>query len=164
LLFLVAPAIGIAQGLVLRYALKFEHWVLWVIATFFGVILTLILGVILGEATAGSAAGCVWALAPGAVLGATQWFVLQNNMKIRSSGIWIIGCMVGWILGVVVAIVVHDMLYRAKEGDFNLPYYPDQAEIAWSVAWALGSLVFSAITGATLVWLVRASKMQMVTL
>jgi hypothetical protein len=152
--------IGLAQGLVLRYTIRFREWKSWWLATDLGMILTTLMLYcsFFNPGALSIDVGWFLVVLPGPMLGLTQWFVLVGNLRIQKSGWWVATTTVAFILGLVVDLIVHNLLYMPNETELDLPYYPVQALVAWSISWAIGALVFGATTGAALVWLLRRSQ------
>jgi hypothetical protein len=160
LIFVLGPLLGIAQGVVLWRFGQIERSTIlvWVISTAFGIIVAVILGTILGVMTGGQMAGCGWIAIPGASIGGAQWLAARRYWR---TGWWWIGAnAIGWPAGALAGWLVYSIIVPPREiGLPYLPYYPSQAVTNWAIAWAIGSFVFSLVTGlAYVLWAMQAHR------
>ena len=143
---LAGLGLGLSQALIMRSYLLHEKWLAWLGVSMLGVVLGLVALICANFAVSpGPPVGFVL---PGAFLGFSQWLVLRRY--IPDAGWWILGSAVAWSLGLATGWLVLGMM-----GSDCLPFYPPDAAISWSLAWALTMRVFGCITGLFLSWLVH---------
>ena len=120
--------LGALQWLVLRRQVARAGW--WVVASIAAMAVVGVLVVALDE-------GAVVA-GGGLVVGVLQWLVLRRQVAL--AGWWVPASAVGWVVGGFVSGIVGDA-----------------TGVSWIAAagWAVLGVVYGAITGAVLVWLLR---------
>lgn len=132
---LVAGAvIGIGQWLALRQALAVDAW--WIIATSAGLAAGLGIGAAVVGAGTDARALVIRAVITGLLVGGLQWMVLRQHLT--ASGGWIVATAAAWAVGWLVTRAIGVDLSRG-----------------WTVFGASGAVVFAALTGLALVWLLR---------
>lgn len=131
---ITGAVVGIAQWLVLRQVLAVNAW--WIVATGVG----LAAGLGIGTAVAGTGtdprALVIRAAITGLLVGGLQWMILRQHVP--ASGAWIGATAAAWVIGWLVTRAIGVDLSRG-----------------WTVFGASGALAYAALTGLTLVWLVR---------
>src|SRR3954454_8484795 len=148
LAFIVAPLVAIAQALVLKHSTGMRILQAWVIFTCLGVVAAMIVNVLV-NIVAFVGAGL---LLPGVVIGFAQWLALRPHLE-RGSW-WVLGCTIGWNAGLMVTWAVSAMFFPS--GWLTFPFYPVESAAYWAITWFSGVVTFAAITGLTMVWLLRA--------
>ena len=120
--------VGVLQWLVLRRQVARAGW--WVVASIAAMAVVGVLVVALDE-------GAVVA-GGGLVVGALQWLVLRR--QVARAGWWVPASGVGWVVGGFVSGIVGDT-----------------TGVSWIAAagWAVLGVVYGAMTGAVLVWMLR---------
>ena len=145
-------AAGALQWLVLRRQVAGAAW--WIVASVVGAALVGVLAVLLGwvvgvvgRLVGGTAWGANWGpdwsadpggdvgfvvgvAAGGTVLGLLQWLVLRR--QVARAGWWVLASSVGWVMGGLAAGITNT-----------------------TAGWAVLGIVYGAITGIVLVWLLR---------
>lgn len=101
-----------------------------------------------------------WLFLPGVVLGVSQWSFLKVQLKLKATEWWILACMLGWAVGALIGSYVHTLLFNKPDTEFELPYYPAGSMWAWSAGWAVGVLIFSALTGICITHIARRSRAE----
>jgi hypothetical protein len=81
----------------------------------------------------------------GLLTGILQWPLLKKHF--RRSGYWIIACITGWGILILINFLSHISLIR-------------NSILASILVFALGALLYGAITGATLIWLMELKGLQ----
>jgi len=144
LLILVGPSTGLVQGLVLLRILGYEDWKKWSLATALGISAALVLANI---------EICGFLLA-GLAIGFLQWNVLRRS--VRNAEFWILSVVVALGLGLAIgAFVALSYLPKSWLPFPSTAFYPMSAVVYWTCAWSVGIFVFAAVTGLTLIWLLR---------
>ena len=134
---IIGTGVGIAQGLVLRRQLNGAGW--WVLVTIVGFGIGKVEGDSLAQAVGGPVGSGLGGAAIGFTVGLAQWVVLRR--VVAAAGWWILASAVGWAVGWVIIGAVADA--------------GDPPPTSAYVIGAVGAAVAGAITGATLVWLLR---------
>jgi len=126
--------LGAAQWLVLRQVIALSSW--WIAATGLGLAAGLALGVVLTGTSVEFRPLVLRAALTGGLLGVSQWLLLRRYVAM--AGWWGLVIALGWALGWTVTRAVGVDLSRG-----------------WIVFGASGAVVFTALTGLTLLFLLR---------
>ena len=132
---LAGAVIGVAQWLVLRAYLGIDAT--WVLATASGLALGNTLGVILAGTGDGISGLLIIGAAAGVCVGAAQWTLLRE--RLRHAGVWVTVLVMAWPLGWTTTWSIGV-----------------DVSVGYAVFGAVGALVFAAITGSTLLLMVRS--------
>ncbi len=150
LLVIAAPSVGMAQALVLKHLMRFPDLNiirLWVGFSTLGVLLAMGMHFLVSSAVSPNVGFALF----GVVIACTQWFILKRSSP--KAGWWILINGFAWNTGRMAGGALVDAL--APEGWFVLPYYPFNSMLYWALGWFVGTIVFSSITGFTLILLLR---------
>lgn len=151
-------ALGFSQWLVLRRYIKHVGW--WIVATGIAAIFAWLIGlkaiVVLVLVFFNGARTETMSLALlkavfflgtwiGAVLGMAQWFVLRTH--VRKGILWVLANALAWGLGLSVALMGATLV---KPGEFTI-----KTALVQMATGATTGFVVGAVTGITLVWLLK---------
>jgi hypothetical protein len=151
-------ALGFTQWLVLRRYIKHMGW--WVVATGIGAIIAWLVGLqvivmltliffdgVVTEPTSFALLKAVFFLGAwvGAVLGLAQWFVLRTH--VRKGITWVAANALAWGVALPIALMGATL---AQPGEFTV-----QTALIGVATGATAGVVVGAITGMTLVWLLK---------
>lgn len=166
MMVLAGVAVAIAQWWVLknRLGVQANNRIAWIISWAIGGLATM---AALGGLTADTGntgfedvfARIPWLFLPGVVVGMNQLYILKTQLKLRATEWWVAACVVGWAVGALIGSYVHTLLFNRPDAEYNMPYYPAGSMWAWSAGWAVGVLIFGAITGICMAHIARRSEM-----
>jgi hypothetical protein len=131
---IAGAVIGIAQWLVLRQFLS--SGVFWILASGIGLAAGLGLGLAVLGARTDTVTLLLRAALTGAVIGLLQWLLLRQEFAM--AGWWILAMTIFWVLGWAIT--------RAVGVDLSK---------GWAVFGISGAIVFAALSGILVVWLIR---------
>ncbi len=144
LTFMVGPAIGIGQGLVLRAFVGGVPLLRWVLATSCGVALSLMIYII----------PFVGVLLAGAIVGFAQGLVLRQH--IQKAEWWVAGSAAAWIAGVLAAsyaangnVLPQDWIAMSR----SFSFYPLPSVLYWAIIWGIAVTVYAMLSGAVVTYL-----------
>ena len=143
LIVVVGPSTTLSQALVLRSATKQVNRRLWVLVSSlaFGISVLLFWFQYVG-----------WFL-PGVIIGFAQWLLLSKHFE-RAAG-WILITIGAEVAAVVVGFLTRLVLPNNWIGFPSYPFYPLNSVMYWTSIWAVSVVVFSALTGLGLLWILR---------
>jgi hypothetical protein len=150
LALIIAPLVGVGQGLIIKRLFAGPKWQVWIIVTFLGVIIVEVLIPILGILSNGNLGNVFTPIVLGAMLGLPQAVALRG---IHRAGWWPVISSTAWLLGAFAGVAVEAMFF--PEPTEGWLFYPLQAAIEWGISWAAATAVYAMVTGAALIWLAR---------
>lgn len=127
--------IGLAQWLVLRQRIPLEWW--WIALTSAGLAAGLSISVAVFGINTSDWTFIVRAVIVGLMVGLAQWFLLRQYSPLAL--IWVLTIVVAWSLGWLIS----------RTAGVDLSY-------SWAVFGSTGAIVFAALTGLIMLWLLRA--------
>lgn len=143
LMFMVGPAIGIGQGLVLRAFVRGVPPLRWALVTSCGVALSLMIYII----------PFVGVLLTGAIVAFAQGLVLRHH--IQKAEWWVGGSAAAWVVATAVTAATRDsILPRDWVNIFpSWPFYPLSSVLYWAVVCGIAVALYAALSGAVLAYL-----------
>jgi hypothetical protein len=125
-----------------------NNTILWVFLTVTGIFLAMVVS-IQANIACFMGAGLV---VPGFAIGAVQWIGVRNHGP--KASLWFLASGIAWSLGLPIAFWISNMVLK-RDPEFGLPYYTMQSALFWGLVATILLIVYGAITGLALVWLVN---------
>lgn len=163
MIVLLGPLVGYVQALVLRHVAHFPAWDRWWLASslLIPIYLSVAFGIWVFLTLGAGSAECMTIgliVLPGLAVGlATSPLLPMLDIRPPSRWIWvmvnIIAVPLGFACGFLITSTTGASYFAVPA--WNFPFYPLQSAMYWALGWVVGTIVFSALTGVVLAWLLR---------
>jgi hypothetical protein len=160
MIVLLLPFVGFVQALVLWQVAHFTAWEGWGLRSSLLIPIYLLVALVpLVFLTFSLGGGCLivgFVVLPGFAIGLAQSRLVPNlDIEPSSRLIWIAANTIALPLGAACGFLVTSITGASyfASATYRYPFYPLQSAMYWALGWVVGAVIFSALTGMVLAWL-----------